>query len=348
MVFPEEQRRVVAGVGRRKDMIHWAECHEDGSTRPMREPCTAALTLAYRMTGDAVYAARALDTAGRKLAMARRVLRGGREHADMGGAVCSVAAGHGRNWGAGAVTGCYGPLLLGTCDWMGALTPRIELDDAPAGLLSLVSDGAVRFYNGSGDGPRLPLAPDGDRPVARPQTRRRLGDDRPALLTARRWAARSSRQVASSGPAGPGSPSRFVEVDGELNLAVHGQTGPVPSSEPFGGSPIASGVAPEVVGVEHRCGHNSRPMMRIDGTMTAASNHVLTARTHPSATAGSRSTRGQPTAFSARRRGPIQAGTGTSATRSARTCGTGATSAWPCAAAAPAPGTVRRCPPAAW
>ena len=151
MVFPEEQRRVVAGVGRRKDMIHWAECHEDGSTRPMREPCTAALTLAYRMTGDAVYAARALDTAGRKLAMARRVLRGGREHADMGGAVCSVAAGHGRNWGAGAVTGCYGPLLLGTCDRMGALTPRIELDDAPAGLLSLVSDDAVSFYNGSGD-----------------------------------------------------------------------------------------------------------------------------------------------------------------------------------------------------
>ena len=34
---------------------------------------------------------------------------------------------------------------------MGALTPRIELGDAPAGLLSLVSDDAVRFYNGSAD-----------------------------------------------------------------------------------------------------------------------------------------------------------------------------------------------------
>ena len=114
-----------------------------------REPSTAALTLAYQITGDAGYAARALDTAARKLTMARRVLRGGREHADMGGAVCSVAAGHGRNWGTGAVTGCYGPLLLGTCDRMGAVTPRIELTGRPAGLLSLVSDNAVRFYNGS-------------------------------------------------------------------------------------------------------------------------------------------------------------------------------------------------------
>ena len=149
MIFPEEHRRRVPGVGRRGDMIHWAEWHDDGSTTPTREPSTAALTLAYQITGDAGYAARALDTAARKLTMARRVLRGGREHADMGGAVCSVAAGHGRNWGTGAVTGCYGPLLLGTCDRMGAVTPRIELTGRPAGLLSLVSDNAVRFYNGS-------------------------------------------------------------------------------------------------------------------------------------------------------------------------------------------------------
>ncbi len=149
MIFPEERRRRVPGVGRRNDMIHWAEWHDDGSTTPTREPSTAALTLAYQVTGNAGYAARALDTAARKLAIARRVLRGGREHADMGGAVCSVAAGHGRNWGTGAVTGCYGPLLLGTLDRMGAVTPRIEFAGAPAGLLSLVSDDAVRFYNGS-------------------------------------------------------------------------------------------------------------------------------------------------------------------------------------------------------
>ena len=81
-------------------------------------------------------------------------------------------------------------------------------------------------------------------------------------------------------PAGPGSPSRFVELDGEPDLAVHRQAGPVSPSEPFGGSPIASGVAPEIVGGEHRHRHNSRPMVRIDGTMAPVSNHVLTARTH--------------------------------------------------------------------
>ena len=63
--------------------------------------------------------------------------------------MCSVAAGHGRNWGTGAVTGCYGPLLLGTCERLGAVIPRIELAAAPAGLLSLVSDHAVCYYNGS-------------------------------------------------------------------------------------------------------------------------------------------------------------------------------------------------------
>ena len=63
--------------------------------------------------------------------------------------------------------------------------------------------------------------------------------------------------------------SRFVEVDGELDLAIHRQAGSVSSSEPFGSPPIASGVAPEVLGVEHRYRHNPRPMMRTNGTMTA-------------------------------------------------------------------------------
>ena len=49
------------------------------------------------------------------------------------------------------MTGCYGPLLLGTCDRMGAVTPRIELNGRPAGILSLVSDDTVLFYNGSAD-----------------------------------------------------------------------------------------------------------------------------------------------------------------------------------------------------
>ena len=40
------------------------------------------------------------------------ILRGGREHADMGGAICSVAAGHGRNWGHGAVPGLLCPAIV--------------------------------------------------------------------------------------------------------------------------------------------------------------------------------------------------------------------------------------------
>ncbi len=151
MLFPEERKRREPGVGKRSDMIYWAEWREDGSARPLQAPTTAAYALAYQMTREPIYARLALETAGRKLAMARRVLRGGREHADMGGAVCSVAAGHGRNWGCGAVTGCYGPLLLGTREILGAVTPRYEFAGGrvPDGLLPLASDGAVLFYNGS-------------------------------------------------------------------------------------------------------------------------------------------------------------------------------------------------------
>ena len=160
MVFPEVWRRTPPGVGKRADMVFWGIWDDaTGSVAPVREPCTAALTLGYRMTGDVGYAERALKQAVRRLRMARRVLRGGREHADMGGAVCSVAAGHGRNWGWGAVTGCYGPLLLGTQEVQGAVRPAVEVapevggPGLPEEVLMLVippvsEEGVVRFFNG--------------------------------------------------------------------------------------------------------------------------------------------------------------------------------------------------------
>lgn len=162
MVFPEEHRRREPGVGKRSDMVYWGIWSEDGSVQPIREPSTAALTLAYQISGDPCYAARALRGAATRLMMARRVLRGGREHADMGGAVCSVAAGHGRNWGQGAVTGCYGPLLLGTWEAQGATVPAIEVRDGagrarlPEEVLSLVippvaGAGEAVFYNGGSE-----------------------------------------------------------------------------------------------------------------------------------------------------------------------------------------------------
>jgi len=157
MMFPEAYRRRLTDVGKRADMTMWAMRNVDGSIRDMVEPSTAALTLGYQVTGDAAFAARALDQAARKLKMARRVLRGGREHADMGGAVCSVAAGHGRNWGAGAVTGCYGQLVVGDRLFCGMHDPLLDVagEDGrrglPGGLLSLVrpspDGGRVTFTN---------------------------------------------------------------------------------------------------------------------------------------------------------------------------------------------------------
>jgi hypothetical protein len=100
--------------------------------------------------------------------MARRVLRGGREHADMGGAICSVAAGHGRNWGQGAVTGCYGPLLLGTREVQSRTVTLVEMREGhlPEEVLSLVrppvgGDGEVLFYNGGGENAAFAWRPAG-------------------------------------------------------------------------------------------------------------------------------------------------------------------------------------------
>ena len=152
MVFPQERKRREPGVGRRNDMIYWGMWSDDGSVEPIQEPSTAAMTLAYQLTGEVKFATRAFRSAAARLQMARSVLRGGREHSDMGGAVCSAAAGHGRNWGQGAVTGCYGPLLLGTREIQSEVAPLLRLEKSTDSLLHLVQppvDGQVNvlFYN---------------------------------------------------------------------------------------------------------------------------------------------------------------------------------------------------------
>jgi hypothetical protein len=167
MMFPENRQRTLTGVGKRMDMTFWGIWQTDGSVKPTQEPSTSALTLAYQVTGDLDFARRALKQAERKLAMSRRVLRGGREHADMGGAVCSAAAGHGRNWGWGAVTGCYGPLMLGTREVQGAVVPMVKVEsygkmNVPDDILTLVrpdcNGGAtVTVYNGGDNDHKLTL-----------------------------------------------------------------------------------------------------------------------------------------------------------------------------------------------
>jgi hypothetical protein len=158
LLAPQQRLRRASGVGKRRDMLYWGEWSEDYAVRLAPQPCTAALVLAYQLGGEIDYARRALEQAASKLTMARRILRGGREHADMGGAICSVAAGHGRNWGHGAVTACYGPLLLGTRELAGAVVPLLEIAGGklPEDVLALVRppvgrDGDVVFFNGGAE-----------------------------------------------------------------------------------------------------------------------------------------------------------------------------------------------------
>ena len=163
MMFPQSRKRDWPGIGKRSDMTYWGIWNGDGSVTATTEPSTAALTLAYQVMGDEAFAERALKQAADKLGMARRVLRGGREHADMGGAICSAAAGHGRNWGIGSVTGCYGPLLLGTREIKGHVTGALEVKQAndqpglPDQVMPLMVhvgtaiDG-MKFYNGGDSG----------------------------------------------------------------------------------------------------------------------------------------------------------------------------------------------------
>ena len=74
-----------------------------------------------------------------------------------GGAICSIAAGHGRNWGTGSVTGCYGPLLVGLKQVKSEMVSSVEFSSGavPTGLMPLVrimpneDDTEVIFYNTS-------------------------------------------------------------------------------------------------------------------------------------------------------------------------------------------------------
>lgn len=148
LVVRQRRERTEPGVGRRMDMLRWARLDGDGALRWDLEPCAAALALAWQVTGEVAHATRALRQAAERLRVARRVLRGGREHADMGGSVAAVAQGHGRNWGVGTVTGCLGPLLLGATEPCGAVQGRVAFDRGlPPGVGSLVAADHVVLGN---------------------------------------------------------------------------------------------------------------------------------------------------------------------------------------------------------
>lgn len=114
------------GVGRRGDMQRWYLENNDGTLRPSPLATPAASTLAWDLTGDLRYPLHALRLAARRTDVALRAMRSGREHADKGCSIASVMAGHGRNWGTGAVTGCLQPLLAGGDVIAGTLHGAIE------------------------------------------------------------------------------------------------------------------------------------------------------------------------------------------------------------------------------
>lgn len=139
------------GVGRRRDMQRWYLEDADGTLRPSPLACPAAAALAWDLTGDLRYPLHALRLARRRTEVAVRGLRSGREHADKGCSIASVMAGHGRNWGIGAVTGCLQQLLVGGDVVNGLLAPAVTVPFGNPELVHLVrsqpSGNELRLWN---------------------------------------------------------------------------------------------------------------------------------------------------------------------------------------------------------
>ncbi len=110
LVMPAQAKRTDKGVGRRADMQRWYETDGD-YLKPTQQPCTAARALAFEVSGDEQHLLAGIELATKRYTVARRGLRCGREHADMGSSIAACAAGHGRNWGTGNVTGVLDALI---------------------------------------------------------------------------------------------------------------------------------------------------------------------------------------------------------------------------------------------
>lgn len=98
----------LVGIGKRIDMPAWHFVGTDGEEHACDWPSPAALMLACEVTGDKAYAAAASTLALARLRLARRVYPDGREHGCGSRTIAAVCRGHGRNWGAGNVSGVLG------------------------------------------------------------------------------------------------------------------------------------------------------------------------------------------------------------------------------------------------
>ena len=103
---------------------------------------SSIISLLYNITGKIEYAERAFRTAAKKIKIASSILRLGSEHSDSGKHFSSIVSGHGRNWGIGAVTGCYTKLTVGSNENLGKSDYLIKFKSATisAGCLPLIRE----------------------------------------------------------------------------------------------------------------------------------------------------------------------------------------------------------------
>jgi len=112
-IEPEVHRdRRPVGIGKRADMPLWYEDHAPRRHNPI------LLAAAAEIAQDQGLATRAVDLARAYLYLARKVYPHGREHGCSARSVSAVARGHGRDNGAGVVTGVLGPIQEAFADWI--------------------------------------------------------------------------------------------------------------------------------------------------------------------------------------------------------------------------------------
>ncbi len=141
LTFPQHQTIKRPGLGNRKDMIYWYYFNSF-NPKEFKEPSTSYFSLLYNITGKIEYAERAFRTAAKKIKIASSILRLGYEHSDSGKHLSAIVSGHGRNWGIGAVTGCYTKLIIGSNENLGKSDYLIKFKTATitAGCLPLIRE----------------------------------------------------------------------------------------------------------------------------------------------------------------------------------------------------------------
>jgi len=114
------------GIGRRRDDLRWGYRKADGTMVEETGPSAGSLFLAWQITGEEEYLARALGRAADRIALARRHLVDGRHHGCAGATISAVASGHGRCPGIGCVTATLYPAALGAFRFCNAESPEVR------------------------------------------------------------------------------------------------------------------------------------------------------------------------------------------------------------------------------